>query len=55
MAYIVAYEKERLMNRLELDRIGIIADVLIKHDKIRYLDEIYKWWQSTLWYQQLVP
>lgn len=42
MAYIVAYEKERLMNRLELDRIGIIADVLIKHDKIRYLDEIYK-------------
>lgn len=35
-------EKERLMNRLESDRIGVIADVLIKHAKIKCVDEIYK-------------
>lgn len=35
-------EEERLMNRLESDRIGVIVDVLIKHEKIKYVDEIYK-------------
>ena len=35
-------EKERVMNRLESDRIGVIADVLIKHEKIKCVDEIYK-------------
>ena len=35
-------EKEIVMNRLESDRIGVIADVLIKHEKIKWVDEIYK-------------
>lgn len=35
-------EEERLMNRLESDRIGIMADVLLKHGKIKCIDEIYK-------------
>lgn len=35
-------EDERLMNRLESDRIGVIVDVLVKHEKIKYVDEIYK-------------
>lgn len=35
-------EKERVMNRLESDRIGVIADVLMKHEKIKCVDEIYK-------------
>lgn len=35
-------EEEKLMNRLESDRIGIMADVLLKHGKIKCIDEIYK-------------
>lgn len=35
-------EEERLMNRLESDKIGIMADVLLKHGKIKCIDEIYK-------------
>lgn len=35
-------EEEILMNRLESDRIGIMADVLLKHGKIKCIDEIYK-------------
>lgn len=35
-------EEESLMNRLESDRIGIMADVLLKHGKIKCIDEIYK-------------
>ena len=35
-------DEERLINRLESDRIGVIVDVLIKHEKIKYVDEIYK-------------
>lgn len=35
-------EEERLINRLESDRIGVIVDVLIKHEKIKCVDEIYK-------------
>lgn len=35
-------EEERLINRLESDRIGVIVDVLIKHAKIKCVDEIYK-------------
>ena len=35
-------EEERLMNRLESYRIGIMADFLLKHGKIKCVDEIYK-------------
>lgn len=35
-------EEESLMNRLESDRIGIMVDVLLKHGKIKCIDEIYK-------------
>ncbi len=35
-------EEERLINRLESDRIGVVVDVLIKHAKIKCVDEIYK-------------
>lgn len=35
-------EEERIKNRLASDRIGVIADVLIKHAKIRCVDEIYR-------------
>ena len=34
--------EERLMNRLKSDRIGVIVDVLLKHGKIKCVDEIYK-------------
>ncbi len=34
-------EEERIMNRLKSDKIGVIADVLIKHGKIKCVDEIY--------------
>ena len=34
-------DEERIMNRLESDRIGIIADVLIKHEIIKIVDELY--------------
>ena len=35
-------EPERIMNRLESDKMGVIADVLLKHGKIKCVDEIYK-------------
>ena len=34
-------QDEVMMNRLESDRMGIIADVLIKHEIIKYVDELY--------------
>lgn len=39
---IIITEEESLMNRLESDRIGIMADILLKHGKIKCIDEIYK-------------
>lgn len=33
--------EEKLMNKLKSDRAGIIADVLIKHAKIKCVDELY--------------
>ncbi len=38
----IVTEEERIMNRLVSDRIGVIVDVLIKHAKIKCVDEIYK-------------
>lgn len=38
----IVTEEERIMNRLESDRIGVIVDVLIKHEIIKRVDEIYK-------------
>lgn len=38
----IVTEEERIMNRLESDRIGVIVDVLIKHEKVKSVDEIYK-------------
>ncbi len=38
----IVTEEERILNRLESDRIGVIVDVLIKHAKIKCVDEIYK-------------
>ena len=34
-------EKDEIMNRLQSDKIGIIADVLIKHEIIKCVDELY--------------
>lgn len=34
-------EKEKVMNRLQSDRMGIIADTLIKHEIIKCVDELY--------------
>lgn len=39
---IIITEEESLMNRLESDRIGIMADILLKYGKIKCIDEIYK-------------
>ena len=38
----ISSEQERIMNRLESDKMGVIADVLLKHGKIKCVDEIYK-------------
>lgn len=35
-------ENERMISRLKSDRAGIIADVLIKHDKIKSIEELYE-------------
>lgn len=32
----------KLVQTIESDRIGVITDVLIKHTKIKCVDEIYK-------------
>lgn len=34
-------EKDEIMNRLQSDRMGIIADTLIKHEIIKCVDELY--------------
>lgn len=34
-------EKDEIMNRLQSDKMGIIADVLIKHEIIKCVDELY--------------
>ncbi|MGN0318154.1 MAG: hypothetical protein ACI4E1_09525 [Lachnospira sp.] len=34
-------EKEKIMNRLQSDKIGIIADVLIKHNIVNCVEELY--------------
>ena len=34
-------EKEKIMNRLQSDKMGIIADVLIKHEIIKCMDKLY--------------
>lgn len=33
--------KDEIMNRLQSDRMGIIADTLIKHEIIKCVDELY--------------
>ena len=35
-------ESKRIISRLKSDRYGILADVLIKHDRMKYVEEIYK-------------
>ncbi len=35
-------EYERVINNLKIDRAGIIADILIKHKRIKFVDELYK-------------
>lgn len=37
----IVSEKIKMMNKLKKDRIGIIADVLIKHRLIKCVDELY--------------
>lgn len=34
-------EKEEIMNRLQSDKMGIIADVLLNHKIIKCVDELY--------------
>lgn len=34
-------KKDEIMNRLQSDKMGIIADVLIKHEIIQLVDELY--------------
>ena len=38
----ILVEKDRIINNLKSDRIGVIADVLMKHAKIKCVDELYK-------------
>lgn len=35
--------EEIIRNRLVSDRAGIVADVLLKHGRIKCVDEIYEW------------
>ena len=35
-------EYERIINKLESDRSGVIADVLLKHEMIKTVDELYE-------------
>ena len=35
-------EYERIINNLKSDRAGVIADVLLKHDMIKTVDELYQ-------------
>ena len=35
-------ENERMISRLKSDRAGIIADILIKHEKIKSVEEVYE-------------
>lgn len=35
-------ETERIVQRLKSDRHGILADVLIKHGKMKFAEELYK-------------
>ena len=34
-------DNEKIMNSLKLDKMGIVADVLIKHNIIKYVDTLY--------------
>lgn len=38
----IATENEKMISRLKSDRAGIIADVLIKHAKIKSVEELYE-------------
>ena len=38
----IVTESERMICRLKSDRVGIIADILIKHAKIESVEEMYK-------------
>ena len=42
MANRILDEKDRIINNLKSDRIGVIADVLMKHAKIKRVDELYR-------------
>lgn len=37
----IVSENKKIMNRLQSDRMGIIADTLIKHEIIKCVDELY--------------
>ena len=39
MAYL---EPERMISRLKSDKRGILADVLMKHGRMKYVEELYK-------------
>ena len=38
----IVTERERMISRLKSDRAGIIADILIKHAKIKSVEEVYE-------------
>lgn len=41
-------ETERMVQRLKSDRRGILADVLIKHGKMKFAEELYKKWTGKI-------
>lgn len=38
----VCSESERMISRLKSDKHGILADILIKHGRMKYVEEMYK-------------
>lgn len=44
----VCSETERMVQRLKSDRRGILADVLIKHGKMKFAEELYKKWNDRI-------
>lgn len=41
-ANVIVTEGERMLSRLKSDRTGIIANILIKHAKIKSIEEVYE-------------